>query len=108
MFRFISVSLLLVVCFLIGAIVGIDYTGAGDSVQPVKTGVQEAAKEVGHTSTKQPSETENVNQQTIAQELSESNDNHLSQKTASFLETIVKGFYDTIVEILYSISQLFF
>jgi predicted PurR-regulated permease PerM len=108
MFRFISVLLLLVVCFLVGAIVGIDYTGNGDTILPVKTEAQEASAPVKKTANEQPSKTESVNKQTVAEELSHTNENHLSQKTASFLETIVKGFYDVIVEILYSVSQLFF
>lgn len=33
---------------------------------------------------------------------------HFTEKTASFLETAVKGFYEVVVEILYQISALFF
>lgn len=33
---------------------------------------------------------------------------HFTQKTASFLETGVKGFYEVVVEILYQISTFFF
>lgn len=33
---------------------------------------------------------------------------HSTQKIASFLESIVTGFYDIVVEILYQISSLFF
>lgn len=33
---------------------------------------------------------------------------HFTEKTASFLETAVKGFYEVVVEILYQISSLFY
>lgn len=33
---------------------------------------------------------------------------HATQKTASFLEAGVKGFYEVVVDILYQISTLFF
>ena len=33
---------------------------------------------------------------------------HFTEKAASFLGTVVKGFYDIVVQILYQISQLFY
>ncbi|WP_047986339.1 hypothetical protein [Ornithinibacillus californiensis] len=110
MFKFVSVMLLLVICFLVGAIVGIDYNGkAVESIKP--TAIQEVTEtqaQVQQTVNETVQEPEVVNQQVVAQELSNSNPDHLSQKTASFLEVIVQGFYDLIVQILYQISQLFF
>ncbi|MFS0672866.1 hypothetical protein [Ornithinibacillus sp. 179-J 7C1 HS] len=111
MFKFISVMLLLVICFLVGAIVGIDHTGQSIfSTEPnaTTTEVVETSNEVKHTANENPNAPEVVNQQTITEELQATNSDHLSQKTASFIEVIVQGFYDVIVEILYQISQLFF
>ncbi|WP_042146016.1 hypothetical protein [Paucisalibacillus sp. EB02] len=111
MAKFVSVLLLLVVCFLVGTLVGIDHKGK--SILPAantktKTEVIESTPEVQQTVKQQTQETENVNQQSVAEELSASSTDHLSQKTASFLEVIVQGFYDLIVQILYQISQLFY
>jgi hypothetical protein len=112
MAKFISVLLLLVVCFLVGTLVGIDHNGK--SILPTSnavadTEVIESTPEVQQTVKQNNNqETEVVNQQTVAEELSASSTDHLSQKTASFLEVIVQGFYDLIVQILYQISQLFY
>ncbi|WP_096270638.1 hypothetical protein [Paucisalibacillus globulus] len=111
MAKFISVVLLLVVCFLVGTLVGIDHNGK--SILPTTnavadTEVVESTPEVKQTVKPKNQESEVVNQQTVANELSASNTEHLSQKTASFLEVIVQGFYDLIVQILYQISQLFY
>lgn len=111
MFKFISVLLLLVVCFLIGTIVGIDQHEQvllpDSSNLEEQLGVVEVPSENSQKVNQQVQTNEVVNQEAIAQELATNND-HLSQKTASFLEVIVKGFYDMIVQILYQISQLFF
>ncbi|WP_026906243.1 hypothetical protein [Paucisalibacillus globulus] len=110
MSKFISVSLLLIVCFLVGTLVGIDHNGKSliPTSSTVKTEDVESTPEVQQTVNKDIQETEVVNQETIAQELTNPNTEHLSQKTASFLEVIVQGFYDLIVQILYQISQLFY
>jgi hypothetical protein len=111
MAKFISVLLLLVVCFLVGTLVGIDHNGK--SILPTTNAVAtteavESTPEVQQTVKPKKQESEVVNQQTVAEELSASSTEHLSQKTASFLEVIVQGFYDLIVQILYQISQLFY
>jgi biopolymer transport protein ExbD len=111
MAKFVSVLLLLVVCFLVGTLVGIEHNGK--SILPVSTNATNTEEkvstpEVKQTANQKTQETEIVNQQTVAEELSASSTDHLSQKTASFLEVIVQGFYDLIVQILYQISQLFY
>ncbi|MBC5638785.1 hypothetical protein H8S33_18605 [Ornithinibacillus sp. BX22] len=110
MFKFISVVLLLVICFLVGAIVGVDHTGKHVPATDTSTAseIVEASSQVQQTTNDKPENPEIVNQTTITEELSVSNPDQLSQKTASFLEVVVQGFYDMVVEILYQISQLFF
>ncbi|MEN2465033.1 hypothetical protein [Ornithinibacillus sp. FSL M8-0202] len=110
MFKFISVVLLLVICFLVGAIVGVDHTGKQVPATDTRTGseVVEASSQIQQTTNDKSENPEIVNQTTITEELSVSNPDQLSQKTASFLEVVVQGFYDLVVEILYQISQLFF
>lgn len=62
---------------------------------------------------------EEIDALTINEELIEANDGYiesaiphqsltLTQKTASFLEVGVKGFYNVVVDVLYQFSKLFF
>ncbi|GGA68788.1 hypothetical protein [Ornithinibacillus halotolerans] len=109
MFKYISVILLLVIVFLVGTIIGAEHKG--ESILPTfkeENTTEKVTEEVTHTANTTEQKQEVVNEQMIAQELSMSNQDHLSQKTASFFEVIVQGFYDILVEILYQISQLFF
>lgn len=107
MFKFFSVLLLLVVCFLIGTIVGIDRSEQTGPPAEIAEETVDVSSGISQTAQTENQDTEIVDSETVAQELSQMNQDHLSQKTASFIEVIVKGFYDIVVEIMYQISQLF-
>ncbi|WP_010097071.1 hypothetical protein [Ornithinibacillus scapharcae] len=110
MSKFISVVLLLVICFLVGAIVGMEHNPQTILANETETKTQsvESDEKIQETVAKDSSEVEIVNEDAVAQEIANSNDEHLSQKTASFLEGMVQGFYDLVVEVLYQLSQVFF
>lgn len=110
MSKFISVVLLLVICFLVGAIVGMEHnpkTILANETE-AKSETDKADEKGNDTEVKSSGEVEVVNEDTVAQEIANSNNEHLSQKTASFLEGMVQGFYDLVVEVLYQLSQVFF
>jgi hypothetical protein len=110
MFKFVSVILLLVICFLVGAIVGIDFNDQAFLPTNTMEGTEatEPSSDYTHTANEQSDETEVVTQESVAKELSKDNGEHISKQSASFLEGVVTGFYDMIVQIMYQFSQLFF
>ncbi|MEC5422200.1 hypothetical protein QGM71_01665 [Virgibacillus sp. C22-A2] len=100
MVRSFVVLLLLAVFFLTGVLYGMD---RGEISLH-----DEATKEVELVESQELASTQMV---LVEQELDNHNmeeAEHFTQKTASFLEAGVKGFYEVIVQILYQVSQLFF
>ena len=57
---------------------------------------------------KQDKSKKEMEEKTYADIIDEDNPVHFTQKTASVLEAGIKGFYEAIVKILYSIAEIFF
>lgn len=106
MVRTFIVFLMLLVVFLAGILLGVERGQFASSSDPEKEAVLQE---------------DNMDEQTVEdrqieeKEIEEENyltdpdgKTHLMQKTASFLETGVSGFYDVIVQMLYQFSSLFF
>lgn len=110
MSKFISVVLLLVICFLVGAIVGMEHNPKSilANETEAKTVSVESDEEKHKMEDNGANDVEIMNEEAVAQELANTNQEHFSQKTASFLEEVVQGFYDLVVEVLYQLSQVFF
>lgn len=113
--RTLVVLLLLIVCFLGGALFGINknelsmFTKADGEVGVIEhTAVQERQDETN--SNKANEDAPSVEQQDHIQATVPGIDGpeNTTQKTASMLETVIKGFYDLVVEILYQFSEVFF
>ncbi|MFD1038536.1 hypothetical protein ACFQ3N_09040 [Virgibacillus byunsanensis] len=107
MVRSIIVLLLVAVFFLTGMVLGIDkgQNSASTVVEDeVKTTIQdqdlESVEKVTNKDVLEPEVNNNI--MNIQEPV------HFTQKMANFLETLVKGFYDIVVEIVYQIAQLFF
>ncbi|WP_174613861.1 hypothetical protein [Virgibacillus ihumii] len=97
--RSILVLLLLVVFFLTGLVLGMD-RGGETGKQQENTVKQEQMKDV---------QVITVNQQTTDEKvLKAEQPPNLTQKTASFLESTVKGFYNIVVDIIYGFIHVFF
>ena len=95
MLRSFAFLLLLLVIFLTGMLIGIDRekTTHGEGVQTIVESYE--------------FDTASANKGTDDEQVTLDNPEHFTQKTASFLEAGVKGFYEIVVEVLYQISLLF-
>lgn len=105
MLRFFVVLLLLIICFLGGALYGMDHYGL--SAEESETG-EESLTESARKKTIETKELEEALQEDRTMIVDVDVSEHYTQKTASALEAGVKGFFEVIVKILYQISQLFF
>lgn len=103
MTRFFVFLLLFAVVFLSGMVMGIDRENAQMEIEKIINLFE--SKE-----TPQVEEEMILEEEIVSTEQSIDMDGpvHLTQKTASFLEAGVKGFYEIIVEVLYQISTIFF
>lgn len=70
-----------------------------EKIEETKSGTVASVK-------KEDEQAEKPEKATVAVEMEEPD--NLTQKTASFMEAGVKGFYEAIVQIMYQISQVFF
>ncbi|MBM7597911.1 hypothetical protein JOC34_000268 [Virgibacillus halotolerans] len=108
MIRSFIVVLLLAVFFLSGTLYGMD-RGEGaeknEALSSLKTSDDQQDNLETTAATTELEEMEKI-EKLRAEEMNEPE--HFTVKTASFLETAVKGFYEVVVEILYQISSLFF
>src|SRR5699024_6643951 len=108
MSRFISIMLLLTVFFLIGMVFGMNQsTTTKQKPNNIDEQIQEnisPAEDVysDEKEVKEMNQVENTDVMEPSAALS------VTQKTASIIETGVKGFYEIVVGILYQIAQLFF
>jgi cell division septation protein DedD len=100
------VALLLAVFFLSGTLYGMDRDRGGSRQEVPAIEAPQEQQESAETlaTTKELEEMEKIEELRAA----EMNEKHFTVKTASFLETAVKGFYEIVVEMLYQISSLFF
>ncbi|WP_100010589.1 hypothetical protein [Lentibacillus sediminis] len=96
--RFLIAALLLAVFFLVGALYGMD--------RSMVSGIDQRDAEVPVLEQPQE-EPEVIEEPVIAAPVEMEGPVPLTQKAASLLETVVKGFYEVIVTILYQISQVF-
>ncbi|GAB4073391.1 hypothetical protein GCM10028778_09120 [Barrientosiimonas marina] len=94
--RTLIVMLSLAVFFLIGLVIGMDRENQANQTDSDKTVEQAEEKQV--IVEELPEE---------EPEMSDSPD-HLTQKTAQFLESGVKGFYEIVVGMTYDLVQVFF
>lgn len=94
--------LLLAVIFLLGLLIGIDRDKPINDINQDTANLSELMVNKDTSS-----ESESVEEVVILEVMPDSSE-HLIQKTASFLESSVTGFYDMIVEVLYQISSLAF
>ncbi|GAB3050716.1 hypothetical protein [Virgibacillus ainsalahensis] len=102
MIRSFIVILLLAVFFLTGMVYGIerdDLAGKDETIEEI----EEKEQMVEETE-----QIETVDQAVSQEALEMEGKVHFTQKAASLLETVVKGFYEMVVQMLYQISQLFF
>ncbi|MFC4558870.1 hypothetical protein ACFO3D_11700 [Virgibacillus kekensis] len=105
--RFLVVLLLLAVFFLTGLVVGMDKFNDYQDDEPVDVAVQQDVETVNKTD----KEAEMLAvESTTSEDIRTTNspENHMTQKTASFLEGAVKGFYDLVVGIIYQFTKAFF
>lgn len=109
MVRSFIVLLMLTVVFLAGMVLGVD---RGQSAINPDVDVEQEVEVPEPSENKQMIEKERIVQAEEAsnEEIVDAEEEpmHLTQKTASLLETGVKGFYEMVVQMLYQISQLFF
>lgn len=96
--RFLMAALLLAIFFLVGALYGMD--------RSVVSGTGQGSAEVPELEAQQE-EPEITEEPVIAAPVEMEGPVPFTQKAASLLETVVKGFYEVIVEILFQISQVF-
>lgn len=102
----IVILLLLLLFFMSGMMFGADRTEEASPevspVNPIEAKETETVQSVAiQTSTVQ-------NNQSPADVEYKSASTHFTQKMASFIEGIVKGFYEIIVQLLYQVAQLFY
>lgn len=100
MMRSLAFLLTLAVVFLVGIVIGIDRD------KQTETNTQETIQLSEVTFHENMSEESDENYIFIETPLDSSE--HFTQKAASFLESGVKVFYNTVVEVLYHISSLVF
>ncbi|RDW21750.1 hypothetical protein [Oceanobacillus chungangensis] len=103
MVRTFIVILLLAVFFLAGTLYGSD---RNQDIANVST-----AENIDQTSSGQipvVTKTEVVNEMTTGNLMEMEQQEQFIPKFASFLEVVVTGFYEIVVEVLYQIAQLFF
>ncbi|MFD1850225.1 hypothetical protein [Oceanobacillus bengalensis] len=106
MVRSIIVLLLFVVFFLSGTLYGMSQDNRTETAADHKS---EETIFVPEKTTDIEREEETIVSKSIDEDVMDTDHNeHLTQKTASFLETSVQGFYEVVVQILYQISNLFF
>lgn len=94
------VLLMLVIVFLVGMIIGIEREQVTSNEKDDEQVEEISIVSIEHEEANIPEAS--TSQEDIDKSL------HLTQKTASVLETSIKGFYNIIVEILYQFSKLFF
>ncbi|WP_077327080.1 hypothetical protein [Virgibacillus siamensis] len=99
--RSMLVLLLLVVFFLTGLVLGMDRGQKETGLQEKDSVRKESVEHVQVTTVPKKRETD---KEVIKAEPPET----LAQKTASFMENSVKGFYNVVVELLYSFVRVFF
>ncbi|PAV29010.1 hypothetical protein CIL05_13600 [Virgibacillus profundi] len=113
MVRSFIVLLLFALFFLTGMLYGMDKennTATDDSVETIESvdSVKNEEKQIEIVEVDgEPVQAEEVIVNSNKPELDDQ-PIHITEKTASFLEAGVKGFYEVVVQILHQISQLFF
>lgn len=100
--RTLVIFLSLVLFFLTGLIIGVDRSNQenGDHAHVDEAAEQTAEIEENQVIIEQHEEGEGVNELEKPE--------HFTQKTASFLESGVKGFYELVVGVTYQLVQVFF
>jgi len=99
--------LIIAVIFLAGMVVGIGKEGnqsIGDSIKLIDL---DSDLQVQSDETERRNAEENHNNSNVHQ-VEQDSPKHFTQMVASSLESVVKGFYDMVVQLCYAFTNLFF
>lgn len=116
MVRTVITLLLLAVFFLSGTLYGMNQNGNETSVASNESVIDgnEIEEKLIEEKIITEKDVETVNQEDVTHTTVDEdlmmmeNEFHLTQKTASFLETSVQGFYEVVVGIMYNVADIFF
>lgn len=115
MVRALITVLLLAVFFLSGTLYGINQSGEEISKASNENVINgnEIEEKLVEEKIITEKDIETVNQENVSSTVDQDlmmmeNEFHLTQKTASFLETSVQGFYEVVVGIMYHVADIFF
>jgi hypothetical protein len=115
MVRTVITLLLLAVFFLSGTLYGMNQGGNETNMASDESVIDgnEIEEKLIEEKIITEKDVETVNQENVTPTVDEDlmmmeNEFHLTQKTASFLETSVQGFYEVVVGIMYHVADIFF
>ncbi|WP_156291119.1 hypothetical protein [Oceanobacillus salinisoli] len=107
MIRMIIMLLLLAVVFLSGTHYGMSQS-SGEKEVDLISGSNDMETMIPSHHISENSETPVTPTPIVNQDVMMDDEVHLTQKTASFLETSVQGFYEIVVGVMYQIAETFF